>query len=99
MLQYLATGSETSLAIETSHKLATDGIYSKIISMPCHELFDQQSEDYKNKILKETDLVVSIEASETNFWKKYTGTNGLNFWNRTNLEKVLHIKKFIITLN
>ena len=47
--------------------------------MPCHELFDQQSEDYKNKILKETDLVVSIEASETNFWKKYTGTNGLNF--------------------
>ena len=75
----LATGSETSLAIDVGHKLATDDIYSKIISMPCHELFDQQSEDYKNKILKETDLVVSIEASETNFWKKYTGTNGLNF--------------------
>ena len=75
----IATGSETSLASEVSHKLATDGIYSKIISMPCHELFDQQSVDYKNKILKETDLVVSIEASETNFWKKYTGTNGLNF--------------------
>ena len=37
--------------------------------MPCHELFDQQSADYKNKILKETELVVSIEASETNFWK------------------------------
>ena len=47
--------------------------------MPCHELFDQQSESYKNKILKETSLVVSIEASETNFWKKYTGINGLNF--------------------
>ena len=47
--------------------------------MPCHELFDQQSEGYKNKILKETSLVVSIEASETNFWKKYTGNNGLNF--------------------
>ena len=75
----LATGSETSLAIEVSHKLATDGIYSKIISMPCHELFDQQNEDYKNKILGETSLIVSIEASETNFWKKYTGNNGLNF--------------------
>ena len=75
----LATGSETSLASEIGHKLATDGIYSKIISMPCHELFDQQSESYKNKILKETSLVVSIEASETNFWKKYTGINGLNF--------------------
>ena len=75
----LATGSETSLASDVSHKLATDGIYSKIISMPCHELFDQQSESYKNKILCETNLVVSIEASETNFWKKYTGRKGLNF--------------------
>ena len=34
----IATGSETSLASEVGHKLATDGIYSKIISMPCHEL-------------------------------------------------------------
>ena len=75
----IATGSETSLAIEVGHKLATDGIYSKIISMPCHELFDQQSEGYKNKILAETNLVVSIEASETDYWKKYTGSNGLNF--------------------
>ena len=75
----LATGSETSLATDVGHKLATDGIYSKIISMPCHKLFDQQSEGYKNKILSETQLVVSIEASETDFWKKYTGLNGLNF--------------------
>ncbi len=75
----LATGSETSLAIDVGHKLATDDIYSKIISMPCHELFDQQNNEYKNKILRETNLVVSIEASESNFWKKYTGNNGLNF--------------------
>ena len=75
----LATGSETSLANDVGHKLATDGIYSKIISMPCHELFDQQSESYKNKILSETSLVVSIEASEIDYWKKYTGKNGLNF--------------------
>ena len=75
----IATGSETSLASEVGHKLATDGIYSKIISMPCHELFDQQSEGYKNEILSETNLVVSIEASETSYWKKYTNKNGLNF--------------------
>ena len=75
----LATGSETNLAVEVGHKLATDGIYSKIISMPCQELFDQQSEEYKKKILGESNLVVSIEASESNFWKKYTGNNGLNF--------------------
>ena len=78
-LTILATGSETSLAVDVGHKLATDGIYSKIISMPCHKLFDQQSEEYKNKILNETKLVVSIEASETNYWKKYTGKKGLNF--------------------
>ena len=47
--------------------------------MPCHELFDQQNEDYKNKILAETNLVVSIEASETDYWKKYTSNKGLNF--------------------
>ncbi len=75
----LATGSETILARDVGHKLATESIYSKIISMPCQELFDQQSKEYKNKILNETELIVSIEASETNYWKKYTGTKGLNF--------------------
>ena len=74
----IATGSETSLASDICHKLATENIYSKVISMPCQELFDQQSENYKNKILGETKLVVSIEASETHYWKKYTGVNGLN---------------------
>ena len=78
-LTILSTGSETSLACEVSHKLATENIYSKVISVPCQELFDQQKEEYRRKILQETDLVVSIEASETNFWKKYTGQNGLNF--------------------
>ena len=47
--------------------------------MPCQKIFDHQNEEYKKKILGETELVVSIEASETNYWKKYTGTNGLNF--------------------
>ncbi len=75
----IATGSETSLAIDVGHKLATDSIYSKIISMPCQRLFDQQSEDYKSKILDETNLIVSIEASETDYWKKYTGKKGINF--------------------
>ncbi len=78
-LTILSSGSETSLACEISHKLATEHIYSKVVSMPCHELFDQQKENYKREILNETDLIVSVEASETNFWKKYTGQNGLNF--------------------
>ena len=78
-LTIISSGSETSLACDISHKLATESIYSKVISMPCQELFDQQNKDYKNKILTETGLIVSIEASETDYWKKYTGTNGLNF--------------------
>ena len=78
-LTILSSGSEISLACEISHKLATESVYSKVISMPCQELFDQQKEDYKREILKETDLIISIEASETDFWKKYTGSKGINF--------------------
>ncbi len=78
-LTILSSGSETSLACEISHKLATENIYSKVISMPCQELFDQQKEDYKKNILGETDMIISIEASETSYWKKYTGQDGLNF--------------------
>ena len=75
----LSSGSETSLACDICQKLATEDIYSKVISMPCQEIFDQQNSEYKKKILTETKLVISIEASETGYWKKYTGTNGLNF--------------------
>ena len=78
-LTILSSGSETSLGCEISHKLATENIYSKVVSMPCQELFDKQSNEYYSKILGETSLIVSIEASETNLWKKYTGQNGLNF--------------------
>ena len=78
-LTIISSGSEASLSCDISHKLATENIYSKVVSMPCQELFDKQSEDYKNKILNETELIVSIEASETGYWKKYTGTTGLNF--------------------
>jgi transketolase len=75
----LSSGSETSLACDISHKLATENVYSKVISMPCQELFEKQNDNYKDQILNEADLIVSIEASETKYWKKYTGKNGLSF--------------------
>ena len=78
-LTILASGSEVNLAIETSHKLAKNEIYSKVISMPCHDLFDLQSNSYKQKILEETKIKVSIEAASTDCWKKYVGNNGLTF--------------------
>ncbi|MDA9171803.1 transketolase [Candidatus Pelagibacter sp.] len=78
-LTILASGSEVNLAIETSHKLAKDKIYSKVISMPCHDLFDLQSNSYKQKIINETKIKVSIEAASTDCWKKYVGIDGLTF--------------------
>ncbi len=78
-LTIFASGSEVNLAIETSHKLAKDKIYSKVISMPCQDLFDLQSNPYKQKIINETKIKVSIEASSTDCWKKYVGNNGLTF--------------------
>ena len=78
-LTILASGSEVNLAIETSHKLAKDKIYSKVISVPCMELFESQSNKYKDKILKETKLRISIEAGSSDCWKKYVGDYGITF--------------------
>ena len=78
-LTIFASGSEVSLAIEASHKLAKDQIYSKVISMPCQDLFDQQAVSYKKKIVGETNIKISIEAASTDCWKKYVGNNGLTF--------------------
>ena len=78
-LTILASGSEVNLAIETSHKLAKDKIYSKVISMPCHDLFDLQTKKYRKKILDETKFKISIEAGSTDSWKKYIGLNGITF--------------------
>ncbi len=78
-LSILASGSEVDMAIETSLKLAKDKIYSKVISIPCQELFDLQTKSYKKKILGETKFKISIEAASTDCWKKYVGENGLTF--------------------
>ena len=78
-LTILASGSEVNLAIATSHKLAKYKIYSKVISMPCQDIFDQQSVSYKKKILDESKIKISIEAASTDCWKKYIGTDGLTF--------------------
>ena len=78
-LTILASGSELTLALEVSHKLATQNTYSKVISVPCLNYFEKQSNDYKEKILNETKYKVSIEAATTDCWKKFVGNNGLCF--------------------
>ena len=78
-LTILASGSEVNLAIETSHKLAKQKIYSKVVSVPCMELFDAQSKKYRNKVLNETKFKISIEAGSSDSWKKYIGDFGVSF--------------------
>jgi len=78
-LTILATGSEVNLAIEVSHKLAIQNIYSKVISVPSLELFNLQSKEYKKEIMNETKYKISIEAGLTDPWKKYVKENGICF--------------------
>lgn len=74
----LATGSEVSLAIEVKEHLAKHHIATKVVSMPCTELFDQQSKEYRESVLS-GELRVSIEAGSTLGWHKYVGGDGLTF--------------------
>ncbi len=78
-LTILASGSEVNLAKKVCENLAKNKIYSKVISIPCQEIFDNQSQSYRNKILKETKYIFSIEAGRTDSWNKYVGKDGLTF--------------------
>ena len=78
-LTIFASGSEVNLALEVSHKLATQNTYSKVISVPCQEIFFKQKESYKNKILNETKYKISIEAGRSDTWSKFIGENGMSF--------------------
>ena len=76
-LTIIASGSEVSLALETQELLKSNNIDSKVVSMPCQELFDEQQSDYKDQILEKDSFIVSIEASSTGGWKKYMNKKGL----------------------
>ena len=74
----VASGSELELALETQKELKDNNIESKVVSMPCQELFDKQSEEYKKKILDPDNIIVSIEAGSVASWKKYTEKKGIS---------------------
>ncbi len=77
-LKIIATGSEVEIALDVQKKLHEQNIESKVISMPCLELFEKQSKEYKNKILGKNSFRVTIEAGVTMGWEKYT-SNGISF--------------------
>ena len=73
----IGTGSEVSLAIEAQKELAAQGIDVRVVSMPCQELFDAQSAEYKESILPhDVRARVAVEAAADFGWGKYVGLDG-----------------------
>lgn len=74
---YIASGSEVSLAIEAQSELAKEGVSVTVVSAPCLDLFEQQSEAYKESVLpKNIRARVAVEAGGSFGWGKYVGLDG-----------------------
>lgn len=73
----LATGSEVALCLEAFEKLEADGIRARVVSMPSWELFEAQSQDYRDQVLPpDVSARVSVEQGVTLGWAKYVGLQG-----------------------
>ena len=74
----LATGSEVEIAMDARDQLAAEGIPVRVVSMPCWELFDLQSAEYRSSVLpNDIPVRVSMEAGVTLGWQKYVGLRGV----------------------
>ena len=74
----VASGTEVELALKVQDKLKENNIHSKVVSMPCMELFDKQPEDYRKDILEENSLIITLEAGSVMSWQKYIKNKGAN---------------------
>ena len=72
----IATGSEIKLALDAQAALAGEGIAARVVSMPCTNVFDRQSDDYKASVLGACKKRLAIEAAHPDFWRKYVGLHG-----------------------
>lgn len=74
----IAAGSEVSLAIEAQKELAKQGIFVNVVSMPSWDRFEQQSTDYKERVLPNNiKKRLSIEMGSKLGWREYVGDNGI----------------------
>ncbi|MBO6289130.1 MAG: transketolase [Alphaproteobacteria bacterium] len=71
----IATGTEVSMAVAAQKQLKNLGIEVNVVSMPCQELFNKQSAEYKQSVLGNTPRI-AIEAGSTFGWERYVGDNG-----------------------
>ena len=73
----IATGSEVGLALEAREKLQADGIPTRVVSLPCWELFDEQAEDYRHEVIPPAVTArLGIEAGVRQGWDRYVGPGG-----------------------
>ena len=76
-ISLIASGSEVEIALEAQKKLENLNINSKVISVPCLDIFQNQSDDYKDEILGKDNFKVSIEAASQSGWKSIVGKDGV----------------------
>jgi transketolase len=75
----IATGSEVEIALEAQRRLSEEGIRCRVVSMPCWDLFDAQSAEYRESVLPSgISARVSIEAGVTMGWTRYVGNAGIS---------------------
>jgi transketolase len=74
---FIATGSEVSLAVGAHEQLAGEGIASRVVSLPCWELFDRQDKAYRDEVLPHGPLRVAVEEASTLGWERYVGDEGV----------------------
>jgi transketolase len=73
----IGTGSEVELCVKAKEELAAEGIKARVVSMPCFEEFEKQSDEYKESVLpKAIKARVCVEAGCPYSWYKYAGENG-----------------------
>lgn len=73
----IASGSEVSLAVDAKKELMEKGFDIRVVSMPCMDIFEQQSDEYKEKILPQTvEKRLAVEAGSSICWGKYLGFKG-----------------------
>jgi transketolase len=71
-----ATGSEVEIALKAREMLTAEGIATRIVSMPCWELFEEQPETYRDSVLGEGTVKVAVEAGVRLGWDRYIGPKG-----------------------
>lgn len=74
----MATGSEVEIIVKAAQQLEEKGVATRVVSMPCIDLFEEQDDSYKETVLPpDVSARISIEASSPYGWHKYTGSNGI----------------------